>query len=123
MRSTPHHILHPLAVALVAAAAAAPPAAADHQDLRWPDAKDAERSYLEPVTIERSQDLRMPDRRDTVPGVTGTAPATEFVRVSADGGFDWADAGIGAAAAIGIVLIGAGGALGAARMRRRPAAA
>jgi hypothetical protein len=136
MRSTPHHILRPLAVALVAGAAMAPAAAADHQDLRLPDARDAVAGYLEPVTVDRPterqtfpgmaqwaaprQDLRMPDQRHPAAGDGGTDPPAEFVHVPVASGFDWGDAGIGAAAAIGVVLIGAGGAL---TLRRRPAAA
>jgi hypothetical protein len=41
------------------------------------------------------------------------------VRVAHDRGFDWADAGIGAATMAGISMIGLGGALGASRRRAR----
>jgi hypothetical protein len=123
MRTTPHHLLRPLAVALVAGAAAAPTAAADHQDLRWPGAKDAARGYLEPVTIERAQDLRMPDRRDTVAALTDTAPPVEFARVSPDGGFDWGDAGIGAGAVLAVIALGLGGSVALVHRRRDATAA
>ena len=72
-----------------------------------------------------AQDLRTPDTRDAAAGRgMDTAPVVEFVEVPRTvGGFDWADAGLGAAAAIGLVLIGAGCVLTAARIRRPPSAA
>jgi hypothetical protein len=126
MRSTPHHISRAVAIALVTASAIAPTAAADHQDLRSPDARDAA-TGLDRSTEELPypglawwnpprQDLRMPDTKDVAAG--RTAPVVEFVRVSDASGFDWADAGLGAAAAFGIALIGAGGVLTV--QRRRP---
>jgi hypothetical protein len=35
-------------------------------------------------------------------GTTPSQPAVQIVRVSAPGGFDWGDAGIGAAGALGL---------------------
>jgi hypothetical protein len=126
MRSTSHHISRAVAVALVTASAIAPTAAADHQDLRSPDTRDAAIGLDRPTEeltfpgLARwntpGQDLRMPDTKDAAAG--RTAPVVEFVRVSDASGFDWADAGLGAAAAFGIALIGAGGAL--TMQRRRP---
>jgi hypothetical protein len=53
-----------------------------------------------------------------------TVPAAQPTAVSANangGGFDWGDAGIGAAGGIGITMIGVGGALAASHRRtRRP---
>jgi hypothetical protein len=49
-------------------------------------------------------------------------PAVQIVRVSAPGGFDWGDAGIGAAGALGLSMVALGGGLViAARRSRAPA--
>jgi hypothetical protein len=132
MRTTSHHITRYTAIALVAGAAMAPVAAAQ-QDLRSPDARDA---ALRPENTqdlrsadareaarqaELPQDLRLPDTRDGAEGRgLETAPIVEFVEVAETNGFDWADAGLGAAAGIGLVLVGVGGAMTSARLRRRP---
>ena len=64
-----------------------------------------------PVPV-RSQDLRSPDARDGAVGRgTPGAPDVRVVRVTeparaADGGIDWGDAGIGAAALLGLMLLG-----------------
>jgi hypothetical protein len=102
-----------LTVALAVAAATAPAASA--QDLRSPDTRDAAREVHGPV-----QDLRMPDRRDpgTERAVT-TVPVVKFIKAPATRSFDWEDAGLGAAGAIGVVLVGIG-TLTIARTRRRP---
>lgn len=131
MRTTSHPITRTIAIALVASVAVAPAAAAQ-QDLRSPDARDA---GLRPehvqdlrsadardaaIQAERPQDFRSPDTRDSVAGRgLETAPIVEFVEVAQPSGFDWADAGLGAAAGIGLVLVGAGGAITTARLRRR----
>jgi hypothetical protein len=114
MRTTTHHITRSLAIALAVGAATAPAAAAQ-QDLRSPDARDA---ALRP---ERVQDLRSPDARDAADGRgMDTAPIVEIVEVAAPSGFDWSDAALGAAAGIGLVLVGTGGAMTTVRLRRRP---
>jgi hypothetical protein len=113
MRTT-HHITRSIAIALAVGAATAPAAAAQ-QDLRSPDARDAALRH------ERTQDLRSPDARDAAAGRgIETAPIVEFVEVPQPNGFDWSDAALGAAAGIGLVLVGAGGAITTVRMRRRP---
>ena len=49
-------------------------------------------------------------------------PAVQIVRVSAPGGFDWGDASIGAAGALGLSMVALGGGLViAARRSRAPA--
>jgi hypothetical protein len=107
-------ITAPLATALAIGAALAPAAAAQQQDLRSPDARDAARQ-ASPV-----QDLRSPDTRDRAAGRgPETAPTIQFVRVPESSGFDWDDAVIGAGAGLGLVLIAVGGALTTARIRRR----
>jgi hypothetical protein len=111
MRITTHPIIRSLAVALVLAGGLAPAAAAQ-QDLRSPDTREAAQRAL--------QDFRSPDARDSSEGRgMDKAPIVEFVEVQEPNGFDWADAWLGAAAGIGLVLIGAGTAMTVARMRRR----
>lgn len=100
------------APALVVGALAAPTAGAQSvQDLRSPDARDA------PRRVPSSPDLRSPDSQDAAQG-RGTASAPQIVvmkvsrpHVSDSGGFDWADAGIGAGAAFGLMLLGVGATL------------
>jgi hypothetical protein len=117
------HILRGLtkwaALALVAGALAAPMAAAQSsQDLRSPDAQDAG------ARAQSVQDLRSPDTRDAAQGRgTSSAPQIMVVKVSrpqvpGSGGFDWADAGIGAGAVFGLVLLGVGGTLAVAHRGR-----
>jgi hypothetical protein len=131
MHTTNHHITRSIVIAFVVSVAVAPAAAAQ-QDLRMPDTRDAAKQtelrqdLRMPDTrdaaeqAQRRQDLRMPDTRDWAEGRgPDTAPVVEFVEVREPQGFDWADAGLGAAAGIGLVLIGAGTALTAARVRRR----
>jgi hypothetical protein len=100
------------APALVVGALAAPTAGAQSvQDMRSPDARDAT------TRVQSSPDLRSPDVRDAARG-RGTASAPQIVvtkvsrpPVSGSGGFDWADAGIGAGAVFGLVLLGVGATL------------
>ena len=50
-------------------------------------------------------------------------PTSQVIRTSAPGGFDWGDAGIGAAGGVGLAMLGVAGALvitGAHRSDRRP---
>jgi hypothetical protein len=100
------------AIAAVTASAALPASAAA-QDLRMPDTRDAaERSQVPQLR----QDLRMPDRRapataPTVVRIVDAPPA------KADG-FDWTDAGIGAAAGLAMVTLAGGMSLVATQRRR-----
>jgi hypothetical protein len=92
-----------------------------YQDLRSPDARDAARE-AGPVTGP-SQDLRSPDARDAardLPRVVVSPPLVE-VREAPSGGFDWGDAGIGAAGMLGLFSIAAGSALLVTGRRRRGA--
>jgi hypothetical protein len=64
-----------------------------------------------------------PDISDYAQGRTpGEQPAVQVVRVTREvatsRGFDWDSAGIGAGVVIGIVLVGVGGLMTIARMRR-----
>ena len=97
--------------------AAAAAQAEGYQDLRSPDARDAGRTPDTGVT----QDLRSPDARDA--GRPESPPVqTPIVEIREvpSGGFDWGDAGIGAAALLALFSITAGLALlvGARRRRR-----
>lgn len=100
------------APALVVGALTAPTAGAQSvQDMRSPDARDAA------TRVQSSPDLRSPDVRDAAQG-GGTASAPQIVvmkvsrpQVSGSGGFDWADAGIGAGAVFGLLLLGVGATL------------
>jgi hypothetical protein len=114
-------------VAFAAPAGATEPA----QDLRSPDARDAAlmpKLYYE----EPAQDLRSPDTRDaalaaqgllelkptTTVGIDRT-PGAATVATPADGGFDWVDAAIGAAGALGIAMLATGAALVVRRRSHR----
>jgi hypothetical protein len=114
MQITSPHIFR-TAAATIAIGAALAPAAAAQQDLRSPDTRDAAER------VDRTQDLRMPDTQDTSIGRgLENAPVVEFVDVPKADRFDAADAALGAAAGVGLVLIGVGGALTTVRIRRRP---
>jgi hypothetical protein len=112
-----------LTASTVAAISLALPATAvaQHQDLRSADALDSAHQAENPT--RRGQDLRMPDRRTPDTGVRVpqvepvTAPTVRVVEVQADG-FDWGDAGIGAAGGLAILTL-AGGMATVATHRRR----
>ena len=138
---------HILTTAALVAACAVPTTAIAQQDLRSPDAKDAAREAG--VLQEPSQDLRSPDAADAaghrglydrnsgpyvlergygspdavdagrnLPPVQIPAPVVE-VRELPSGGFDWGDAGIGAAGMLALFSISAGSALLITGRRRR----
>jgi hypothetical protein len=76
-------------------------------DLRSPDAVDAgiqvqQSQQAEQSPTSRPVDLRSPDAVD--PRFVQAAEPT--IVASSGGGFDWGDAGIGAGAALGLLLIG-----------------
>jgi hypothetical protein len=95
--------------------AAAAAQAQDYQDLRSPDARDAGRTPETGV----AQDLRSPDARDA--GRTPVEVPTPIVEIREvpGSGFDWGDAGIGAAGMLALFSIAAGVALMAGGRRRR----
>jgi hypothetical protein len=124
MRITAHRALRSLAVALAvvplvatAAAGAQPPSI----DLRSPDAKDAALA----ARASRIIDLRSPDTRDLsrTAGHAASLPETpaRIVNITADGGFDWGDAGIGAGGIVALMLIGLGGAFAVSHHHARGA--
>ena len=95
--------------------AAAAAQADGYQDLRSPDARDAGRT---PDSVV-SQDLRSPDARDAGrPPVEVPTPVVE-IREAPGSGFDWGDAGIGAAGMLALFSIAAGLALMFGGRRRR----
>ena len=107
-----------LAVTLAVALFAVSSAGAGIRDGRSPDTKDA--AYLahldgrSPDTIDAAAavhatarppavDLRSPDTRDAA--AAAHAPQTPSILTVGNGGFDWTDAGIGAAAGFAIALL------------------
>jgi hypothetical protein len=106
---------------LTMAAVAAPTAGAS-QDLRSPDAIDAGSALQQVQPQQPAQDLRSPDAADAAQGsAASTPPRVTVVKVSepapSSSSFDWGDAGIGAGAALGLLLIGLAGVLVAIHRR------
>jgi hypothetical protein len=99
-----HRLTRSAALGLALAALATPTAAAQQQDLRSPDARDA--------AGQIRYDLRTPDTRDVTQGRgTFSAPRVTVVKVAESSprpstdGIDWANAGIGAAGLLGVILL------------------
>jgi hypothetical protein len=95
-------------------------AGAQQQDWRAPDRVDARHEGL--IIKVRHQDLRAPDRVDAgrTPSATRAPRVDTAVAPSATSsanGFEWGDAGIGAAGMLGIVGLVGGGVLLTARRR------
>jgi hypothetical protein len=96
------------------------PGVSSTQDLRSPYARDAARQAL----AQQVRDFRSPDARDAARGteisrVEGpSAPRVPSVEAPS-GGFQWGDAGIGAAVMLALLSLGAGAALLVGRHRRR----
>jgi hypothetical protein len=111
-----HRLTRSAALCLTLAALAAPTAAAQQQDLRTPDTRDAAGAAQIP------RDLRSPDTRDAAAGRGSfSAPQVTVIKVPqpapSAGGIDWGDAGIGAGAAIGLTLLAFGSSLAIAHRR------
>jgi hypothetical protein len=97
--------------ALTAALALPVQAGAQSQDLRNPDRRA-------PVASQ-TQDLRNPDRR--APETVHSSPAPSVTAIEApSNGFDWGDAGIGAAGGAAILSLLAALTMAAAHHRRTP---
>jgi len=117
-----HRFITTSAVALALCAAA--PAAAGAQDLRTPDAIDA--ASVAKANVSHVQDLRSPDAADAAgvrveqPGGTAVS-ARERVRIVEvpSSGFEWGDAGIGAAGMLAVTLLALGLGLAATHYRER----
>jgi hypothetical protein len=113
-----HHRLSRIAtLGLTLAAVAAPTAVAR------PDVTDAGSAVQQVQSQQPAQDLRTPDAADAAQGrvTSAAAPRVTVVKVSetspSSSAFDWGDAGIGAGAALGLLLIGLGGVLVAVHRR------
>ena len=104
----------------VAPTAAPQVAASAPQDLRSPDAADAGLAR----DASPPQDLRSPDARDAHRGAAVAASQSARVapdpsRPSVSNGFEWGDAGIGAAATVALVSVAGGTLLLIGRRRHR----
>ena len=114
--------------ALAIALGAASPSAAQQQDLRAPDQQAAAgrgqdlRAPDQQVAAERGQDLRAPDSRFGQPTGETIVPVSTPTRVRIvevpSSGFEWGDAGIGAAGMLAVVALGAGAGMAGAQRRR-----
>jgi hypothetical protein len=111
--------LHSMAAAVSVCALAAPTASAIPAEQFFQDAKDeagaASSSAPPPSSIASSaadkyDDLRSPD---------GASVPVRIVTVRADGGFDWGDAGFGAAGMLALAAMGAGAAVATGHRRGR----
>jgi len=116
-------------------ASSTPPAADSYQDLRSPDARDAAGTTATQVTqdlrspdardagrpepTQVAQDLRSPDARDAGRESPPVQTPVVQIREVPSGGFDWGDAGIGAAVILALSSIAAGLALMLGGRRRR----
>ena len=92
----------------------------------WPAGGNAEVPVIPPgpsVAVHTSapQDLRSPDARDAATGIAVAPAHTTNAVPSASDGFEWADAGIGAAIAFGLMAMAGGTLLLATRTWRRTA--
>jgi hypothetical protein len=120
-----HHRLTRIATLALAIGALSAPTAIAQQDLRSPDAIDAaqqaRQNLRSPNAIDAAgtaapqQDQRSPDARDAADG-RGAYNTPEVVFLKAPhpahtGGLHWADAGIGAGALLGLILLALAGAL------------
>ena len=88
------------------------------QDLRSPDARDAAQA----AKIEVAQDLRSPDARDAGRPEAPTPDTVVEIREVPSSGFDWGDAGIGAAGILALLSIAGGLTLMVTTRRRRDGA-
>jgi hypothetical protein len=85
------------------------------QDLRSPDARDAAQA----AKVEVAQDLRSPDARDAALPEAPTPDTVVEIREVPSSGFDWGDAGIGAAGILALLSIAGGLTLMVTTRRRR----
>ena len=88
------------------------------QDLRSPDARDAAIQAAKP-TPQVAQDLRSPDARDVGRVATPVSQPVVEIREVPSNGFDWGDAGIGAAGILAMFSIADGLTLLLGSRRRR----
>ena len=133
-----------LALAAVAPSAASaryaqdpPPAASQPQaqpavDLRSPDARDAANRAVRAIQGQRArsrdaanpavrvinaQGVRVAHELAARDGLTASPPPPLLITVLRPNGFDWGDAGIGAAAGLVLIMVALGGTLAVTRHR------
>jgi hypothetical protein len=93
------------------------------RDLRSPDARDAAVGVQRAPDASGYQDLRSQDARDAAAKVLAASRPTAAVHVSATArGFDWGSALIGAAAALGLMVLSFAAATRSRRLTRRSVA-
>jgi hypothetical protein len=98
------------------AAALAVPAAASARPYEYMYSSSPESAQ---ARSQNTQDLRSPDARDATTDVKPAPVAQPVVEIREAPGFDWGDAGIGAAGILAMVSIAGGLALTVATRRRR----
>jgi hypothetical protein len=116
-----------VATALVVAAAFPASAAAGWQDLRSPDAAELNEAAKQKraeapaggAGKDGEIDLRSPDSQLGRPQDGPAAPQAIVVEAPAAEGFDWGDAGVGAAGGLAILTLASGMGMIAAQRRRR----
>jgi hypothetical protein len=116
-----HRLARSAALGLSLAAIAVPTAAAQ-QDLRSPDASDPAR-VTATQQADPGHDRRAPDIQDYAEGRGAfEAPRVTVVKVPepapSPDGLDWVDAGIGAGATVGLMLLALGAVLTVSHRRR-----
>lgn len=105
---TPTHRIATTAAAILTLAAASGPAAAAGP----PDAGIATATHPAPATVYSRQDKSVIPRTARSTSADGVGTAQPIVRIQTpQSGFDWGDAGIGAAGAVALAMLGLGGAL------------
>ena len=97
MRSN-HHIKTVLAVALALSAIAAPAATA-RVELNPTDSTSAQPTYTSPVVQPN------PDQQTASVTHASSTPGATIVRVTSPSGFDWGDAGVGAASGFALSML------------------
>jgi hypothetical protein len=119
-----HHIKITMGTALAVLSIAAPAA------LARPDLNPPTPTPTATPKPAATVDLRNPDTRDAElnrvlagvnrqPGIQTARQPAQVVRVSDHSGFDWGDAGIGAAGGLGLAMLGLGGAIVVSQRRSR----
>ena len=116
-----HHIRTTLAITLALAAIAAPAASADGGQAGWvvranPDQQAAELARAAAARPAPTNWVVRPNPDEQNPP---PAPTTIVRVITPTGGFDWGDAGIGAAAGVALSMIGLAGALSVSQRRTR----
>ena len=115
------HVQTALAVALALGAIAAPAASAHGGQAGWvvrpnPDQQAAQLARAAAARPAPTNWVVRPNPDEQYPA---PAPTTIVRVITPTGGFDWGDAGIGAAAGVALLMIGLAGALAVSQRRTR----